>query len=203
MNEQPELMRRALAIKDRILPELETSLTALGSSERITPDIMAVRIKPPPSNMFAKLYAPMVREDILAGTGTHEFTHTLQNSRVLGTQPEDAATIGKLLNDAITQADPWLNRGSLTRSLRTLDDLTSSAPVAIQQLSRNVNPRGASSLTRYSGIGGPEMTRKDAYSLSSMDEGLATLAEAARNPRADPTIKLLAERLGLGITQKR
>lgn len=199
MNEQPELMQRALAIKDRILPELETR-SSLGSVERLTPDIMALRIKPPPSNLQ---FLPGIRENALAETGAHELTHILQNPRVLATQPEDAATIGKMLNEVITEKNPWLNRGSLTRSLRTLDDLTAPIPAAIQKLSKTPDLIGVTTKTRYGGLAGPEMSAKDAMSRLSMDEGLATLAEAARDPRADPMIKFLAKQLGLGVIQKK
>jgi hypothetical protein len=196
MNEQPELLRRALSIKDRILPELETRPTALGSAERLTPDVMALRIKPPPSN---RPFLPGVREDVLAGTGTHELTHILQNPRVLATQADDAATIGKMLNEVIAQKDPWMNRGSLARSLHQLESVSpSDLPIAIQQIATSSGPT-----SRYGGLAGPRMTEKAAHSRLAMDEGLATLSEAVRDPRANSLLKILAERLGLGIAQKK
>jgi hypothetical protein len=199
MNEQPELMRRALAIKDRILPELEPKSTVFGSAERLTPDVYALRIKPPPSNMA---FSPGTREQMLAETGTHELTHILQNPRVLATQPEDAATIGRLLNDVIAEKDPWLNRGSLTRSVRALEDFFSGV-AKTQKLGTPGILLSPTTRTRYSGLGGPEMSIKEAYGRLAMDEGLATLAEAARDPRADPMIKFLARQLDLGIVPKR
>ena len=204
MNEQPELMRRALETKTRILPELETRPGNLGSAERLAPDIHALRMKPPPSpyRPIDPIYtralpaASGVRENILAETGTHELTHALQYPRVLATQPEDAATIGKMLNEVISEKDPFINRGSLTRANRMLDELV---PTTIGTSKLAPGTPTALAPTRYGGQAGPEMTMKDAFSRLSMDEGLATLAEAARFRRADPVVKLLAERLGLGV----
>jgi len=202
LNEQPELMRRALAIHTKILPDLEMRPGNLGSSEYLTPTTHAVRMQPPPKLTSFEIIQgglPNVREDVLAGTGTHELTHALQYPRVIAAQPEDAATIGKMLNEIISEKDPWLNRASLTRVNRTLDALV---PTTIGTDKLAPGAPTALAPTRYGGLAGPRMTTQDAFSRLVMDEGLATLAESARDPRADPMIKLLAERLGLGIVQK-
>jgi len=203
LNEQPELMRRALATKTKILPDLEMRPGNLGSAEHLAPDIHALRIKPPPKLTSFEIVQgglPGVRENTLAETGTHELTHVLQYPRVLTTQPEDAATIGKMLSEVLFEKAPNSNRGSLARTTRMLNELVPTA-IGVNQLAPET--RMALAPTQYGGQAGPTMTTQDAFSRLVMDEGLATLAEAARDPQANPMIKLLAERLGLGIAQKK
>jgi hypothetical protein len=47
------------------------------------------------------------------------------------------------------------------------------------------------------------MTTKDAFSRLAMDEGLATLAEAARDPKSSRLLQILADQLGLGIVPRK
>lgn len=206
LNEQPELMRRALAIPKNILPDIERGEGTLGSAEPLSPNLHTLRIKPPPKlgrteagiDSMPRNFIP----EALAGTGTHELTHVLQYPRVMATQPEDAGTIGMLLNDVIAAHDPWVNRGSLARVTRMLNDYLPTS------ISTNKNARSYQDILdavaplRYGGQFGPQMPTRDVFNRLSMDEGLATLAESARGPRASNVIKTLAENLGLGVVQK-
>jgi hypothetical protein len=196
MNEQPELMRRMLEIPKRILPETITAPDILGSAEHLTPTVHALRMKVPPKSFPDP-------EDRLAGTATHEATHVLQYPRVLATDPADAGTIGLLLQDAINARDSWVNRISLHNATAILDKIVQGDQTITKSMTeRGITPMSSAAKVTYSGPAGPSMSRRDAWSRLTMDEGLATLAEAVREPNVDPVLRKLADQLGLGVVPK-
>lgn len=164
----PAMLGAAEAAPQNITSEITSNMPsrAAGLLRKPTPDEHLMR--------FLPSYADNPY------TVGHEIQHSLNASRVAGTDPIDALTIGTLMRDIL----PSGRRGSLDTVLANQIE----APSLMQRFWSKVN-----------GTSTPiNITNPDRGLMrAAMDEALAYLGENAARPNASPMVKTLADRMGV------
>jgi hypothetical protein len=188
---------------------------AYGTMETIRPTLKMATAAGQPEAAKNPIAALMnLRSDVLAdpkaATAAHEAQHLINFPRVQATNPEDAGTIGLLLDELMTG-----NKGTLTNRINQFADyqpisingpistLAESPQTIKQAADLNQRARLASGQVNMGeGYYLPGEPRSDYVQRAMMDEALAYLSERTHSPYGNPKMMSLADSLGVGTGMK-